>query len=62
MIQLFDYIETGRENMKVLQDSSVSIVTSYRLDGWGFIPSRDKRFFSFPVSKLTLGPTQPPIQ
>jgi hypothetical protein len=29
------------------QDSSVGIVTGYRLDDWDSIPSRGKRFFSF---------------
>jgi hypothetical protein len=47
-----------------LQDfySAVSIVTGYKLDGRGLIPGRGKRFFSSPVSRLALGPTQPPIQ
>jgi hypothetical protein len=30
------------------QDRSVDIVKGYGLDSWGSIPSRGKRFFSFP--------------
>jgi hypothetical protein len=43
------------------QDSSVSITTGCRLDGWGLIPSRDKRMFSV-ISRLALGNTQPALQ
>jgi hypothetical protein len=42
-------------------DSSVSIVTVYGLVGWGSVPSGGKVFLST-VSRLALGPTQPPIQ
>jgi hypothetical protein len=44
------------------QDNSVGIVMGYKLDGQGSIPSRDKRFFSSPVSRPALGPTQPPVR
>jgi hypothetical protein len=43
--------------------SSVSVVTGYRLDSQVTIPGRDKRFFVHStVSRLALGPTQPPVQ
>jgi hypothetical protein len=35
-------------NKLISWDSSVSIVMGYRLDGWGSIPSRSKRFLSSP--------------
>ena len=42
------------------QDSSVGIVTCYGLDGLGLNPSGGR---DFPyLSRLALGPTQPPIQ
>jgi hypothetical protein len=44
------------------QDSSLGIVMGYRLDGQGLIPSRGQIFLFSMVSKLALGPTQPPIQ
>jgi hypothetical protein len=34
----------------------------YGLDGRDSIPARDKKFFSTPMSRQALGPTQPPIQ
>jgi hypothetical protein len=34
--------------LKLLTDSSVSIVMGYNLDGWGWIPGRGKRFFFTP--------------
>jgi hypothetical protein len=44
-------------------DSSVSIVSNYRLDNQASIPSRDKAFFSLAsVSSSALRTTQPPIQ
>jgi hypothetical protein len=42
------------------RDSSVGIATGYGLDGLG-IESRCGGDFPYP-SRLTLGPTQPPIQ
>jgi hypothetical protein len=42
------------------QDSSVGIVTRYRLDGLG-IESRWRRFFP-QLSLMAVGPTQSPIQ
>jgi hypothetical protein len=44
------------------QHSSVGIVMGYRLDDQGFILGRGKIFFSTPVSRMALGPTQPNIQ
>jgi hypothetical protein len=41
---------------------SVGIMTGYRLDGWGLIPSTGKIFLFSIVSSPALGPTQPPIQ
>jgi len=46
--------------LRVGRDSSVSIATSYGLDGPG-IESRWVRIFPHP-SRSALGPTQPPIQ
>jgi hypothetical protein len=42
-----------------LQDSSVSVVAGYRLDGLVSIPSRDKFSFSM-VPRPAVGPTQQP--
>ena len=39
--------------------SSVGIVTDYRLDGLGLNTSGDE---IFRLSRLTLGPTQPPVK
>jgi hypothetical protein len=49
-------------HFKRSQDSSVSIVKGYDLDGRGSIPGRGKIFLSSTVSRPALGPTQPPIQ
>jgi hypothetical protein len=43
-------------------DSSVGILTVYRLDDWGLIPSKGKIFPYSTLSRLALGSTQPPIQ
>lgn len=44
------------------QDSVVSIVTSYRLDGPGFISQQGQGIFLFyKMSRSALGATQPPI-
>jgi hypothetical protein len=43
-------------------DSSLGIKTGYGLDGPRLIPGRDKVFLFFIASKLSLGPTKPPIQ
>jgi hypothetical protein len=46
-------------------DSSVSIVTRLQI-GWSrnhdLIPSRGKRFFSYTVARLALGPTHPTVE
>jgi hypothetical protein len=46
--------------------SSVSIASNYGLDNRGIrglIPSREERIFPLaPVSRMALGPTQPPVQ
>jgi hypothetical protein len=43
--------------------SSVSIVSAYGLGDRGSIPGRGERIFPLTcVSRLTLGPTQPPVQ
>jgi hypothetical protein len=43
--------------------SSISIVSNYGLDDWGFNPQQGQRIFLFAsVSRLALRPTQPPIQ
>jgi len=39
--------------------SSVGIVTDYRLDGLGWNPGGDE---IFRLSRLALGPTQPPVK
>jgi hypothetical protein len=44
------------------QDSRVSIVTGYRLDGRGSIPCRGRIFLFSTMSRLAPGPTQPLIQ
>jgi hypothetical protein len=44
------------------RDSSVGIRTGYGLDSWGSIPGRGKFSLFSIVSRLALGPTQPPIQ
>jgi hypothetical protein len=44
------------------QDSSVSIVTGYRLDSWGSIPDKGKIFLFSIGSRPALGLTQHPIQ
>jgi hypothetical protein len=51
-----------RKLLKRSRNSSVGIVMGYGLDGRVSIPGRSKRFFSFPVSRPVLGPTQPIIQ
>ena len=48
-----DHVTTGR-------DSLVGIATRYGLDGPGFEPWWQQDFFH--PSRLTLGPTPPPIQ
>jgi hypothetical protein len=40
----------------------VGIVTGYRLDCLGSIPSRDKFFLFYMVPRTALGSTQPPIE
>jgi hypothetical protein len=42
-------------------NSSLIIVTGYRLDGRGSIPGRSKQFFSTAFRQV-LGSTQPPLQ
>jgi hypothetical protein len=37
-------------------------MTDYRLEVWGSIPGRGKIFLFFPISRLTPGPNQNPIQ
>jgi hypothetical protein len=44
------------------QDSSIGIVTDYKLDGRGSIPGRSKIFLFCMASRLALGLTQPHIQ
>jgi hypothetical protein len=44
------------------QGSSVGIVMGYKLDSWVLIPGRGKNFIFSTVSRLALGPTEPPIQ
>jgi hypothetical protein len=44
------------------QDTSVGIATGYGPNSQGLIPGRGEIFFFSVASRLTLGPTQPPIQ
>jgi hypothetical protein len=39
-----------------------SVATGYGMDDVGLIPERDKIFLLPTISRLALGPTQPPIQ
>jgi hypothetical protein len=50
-------------SMEGNRDSSVSIVSEYRLDGRGLIPGRGKGFFPLAsVSRPALRPSQPRVQ
>jgi hypothetical protein len=44
------------------RDSSFGMRTGCGLHGRDSVPARDKRLFFTPMSRLTLGPTEPPTQ
>jgi hypothetical protein len=44
------------------RNSSFGITTGYRLDSHGLNPDRGKIFLFSVMSRLTLEPTQPPVQ
>jgi hypothetical protein len=52
-----------RNHLKVISEFSGSIVSYYRLERSGFDPRQGQRIFPLAsVSRLALGPTQPPVQ